>query len=68
MKEWVAWFIQQQGVNLKEDLLCFDQHRSHLNEEILAALRSKGIDVIPFPKGAAAELSILDNSLQKRFL
>jgi hypothetical protein len=66
MDDWVTWFLDQPAVK-EDDILCFDQHRSHINEAILARLRDSGIGVLPFPKGAAAHLSMLDNSLFKDY-
>jgi hypothetical protein len=67
MEKWVEDFIAQKQVNLKKDILCFDCHRSHINDHILTKLKDAGLAVLPFPKGAAAELSILDNALFKDF-
>ena len=63
MGEWVIYFVGQPQVNLKDDILCFDNHRSYLTPAILQRLTNAGLRVLPFPKGAAAELSMLDNSL-----
>jgi hypothetical protein len=67
MENWVTQFIAQPQVNAKVDILCFDNHRSHVNEEIQKRLEKAGLKVLPFPKGAAADLSMLDNSLFRDF-
>lgn len=67
MMEWAKWFVQQEEVNTKQDILSFDQHRSHISKEILSYLEGTGLKIMPFPKGAAAKLSMLDNSLFKDF-
>jgi DDE superfamily endonuclease len=67
MMKWAKWFVAQKEVKTKQDILSFDQHRSHLNNNILTFLRDSGLEVIPFPKGSAANLSMLDNSLFKDY-
>lgn len=67
MLEWCKWFVEQEKIDLKNDILCFDQHRSHVNQEIIDFLENTGLKVLPFPKGSAAILSMLDNSLFKDF-
>jgi hypothetical protein len=63
MNEWVTCFLNQPIVKPKLDILAFDNHRSHLNKDIMNRLVESGLKVLPFPKGAAADLSMLDNSL-----
>ena len=67
MDKWVTKFLSDPQVNLKYDILAFDNHRSHLNEKIMKRLLDSGLSVKPFPKGAAADLSMLDNSLFRDF-
>jgi hypothetical protein len=67
MDEWVTYFLAQPQVNADEDVLCFDNHRSHLTPKIMERLSNAGLRVVPFPKGAAADLSMLDNSLFRDF-
>ena len=63
MADWVTNFLAQPQLNAKRDILCYNNHQSHLNEKILNTLLASGLSVIPFPKGAAADLSMLDNSI-----
>jgi hypothetical protein len=67
MMDWCKWFIEQPLVKLKNDILCYDQLRSHLNQEVMEFLESTGLKILPFPKGTAPILSMLDNSLFKDF-
>jgi hypothetical protein len=67
MDKWVTKFLTEPQVNLKDDILALDNHRSHLNKKIMKRLLDSGLSVMPFPKGAAAELSMLDNSLFRDF-
>jgi hypothetical protein len=67
MDDWVTDFLSQPQVNTKKDILAFDNHRSHLNEKIMNRLLDSGLSVLPFPKGAAADLSMLDNALFRDF-
>jgi hypothetical protein len=63
MLQWVEFFLEQPQVTVKKDILCYDQHRSHLNQAVMEKLLSKGLVVLSFPKGSAPELSMCDNSL-----
>jgi hypothetical protein len=67
MHNWINDFLAQPLIHPREDILLFDQHRSHLNQKNLKKLLDAGLEVLPFPKGAAAELSQCDNSLFRDF-
>lgn len=51
----------------KGDIIMWDCLSIHSDSEALKSLMQEGIQVKQFPKGSAAELSILDNSLFRDF-
>jgi hypothetical protein len=67
MAKWIDHFLSQPQLHPNEDILLFDQHRSHLNEKNMKKLLDVGLEILPFPKGTAPELSQCDNSLFRDF-
>jgi len=66
-RDWVGRYFLGDPQVEDGDLLFADGLSQHYDEDATTALKERHIEIRHFPKGGAAELSPIDNSLVKDF-